>query len=369
MSIDLPLSSAPRVSVIIPSSTRPDLLHACLRSLARFGPIAIPYETIVVLNEATPEAESRLRGMATGILVVSSPINLGLAGAGNRGRALARGELLILLHDDAEIEPGWMEALVETAEAHPEAGAIGGKVLHPTGELQWAGGILWREAKASWPWVGETPPPTAFDRLRTVDFCCSSSLLVRAALWDLVGGLDEDFYPVNYVDIDLAMAMRKLGFLVLYQPNSRIRHHKSASTEPRFGEFLIRRNRLLFLKKWGAALENHEPYEYSPAAVERASARAEIFADRCRCRGNITIEQPVRPEKFDAVEQHIRHVKKNRALHKAFAVDRKSCGFSEATRRVVRSLAGGKLYEQARKSRKIVTLLAHLERFVGVIRP
>ena len=147
MSIDLPSSAAPRVSVIIPSSTQASTCSTpvCDR-LRASAPAAIPYETIVVLNEATPEAETQLRGTATGIQVVSSPVNLGLAGAGNRGRALARGELLILLHDDAEIEPGWMEALVETADAHPEAGAIGGKVLYPDGRLQYAGAILWREA-------------------------------------------------------------------------------------------------------------------------------------------------------------------------------------------------------------------------------
>src|SRR5262245_24808682 len=161
MKINLPLSTAPRVSIIIPSSTRLDLLYACLRSLARFGPAAIPYETIVVLNQATHEAETQLRETATGIQVISSPVNLGLAGAGNRGRALARRELLILLHDDAEIEAGWMESLVETADAHSEAGAIGGKVLYPDGRLQWAGGILWRTGSSSFPWVGEAPAATA----------------------------------------------------------------------------------------------------------------------------------------------------------------------------------------------------------------
>ena len=168
MSIDVPMSATPRVSVIIPSSTRHDLLHACLQSLARFGPTTIPYETIVVLSQATTEAETQLRGAATGIQVVSSPANLGLAGAGNRGRALARGELLIVLHDDAEIEPGWMEALVEAADAHPEAGAIGSKVLYPDGRLQRAGGILWRNAQGSHPWFGETPAPDTLRRVRAV---------------------------------------------------------------------------------------------------------------------------------------------------------------------------------------------------------
>jgi GT2 family glycosyltransferase len=324
MSIDLPLSATPRVSVIIPSSTRHDLLHACLRSLARFGPTSIPYETIVVLKQATAEAETRLRGTASGIQVVSSPVNLGLAGAGNRGRALARGELLILLHDDAEIEPGWMEALVKTADTHPEAGAIGGKALLPDGQLQFAGAILWQNGYTSVPWVGERPLPTAFDRLRAVDYCGTSSLLVRAALWDFIGGLDEEFYPVYYVDVDLAMAMRKLGFIVLYQPSSRIRHHGAASTDPSFRQFLTDRNRVLFLKKWGAALENHEPWEGndSAAAVERALARAEIFADQCRSRGNMIIKHSVRSITFDAARQESRCIKKSQALQKAYVAYR-----------------------------------------------
>ena len=326
MSIDVPMSATPRVSVIIPSSTRHDLLHACLQSLARFGPTTIPYETIVVLSQATTEAETQLRGAATGIQVVSSPANLGLAGAGNRGRALARGELLIVLHDDAEIEPGWMEALVETADTHPEAGAIGGKVLYPDGRLQWAGGILWRDAFCSWPWVSERPPPTAFGRLRAVDFCGTSSLLIRAALWDFIGGLDEQFYPVYYVDVDLAMGLRKLGFVVLYQPTSRIRHHQAASSNPDFRDFLLHRNRLIFLKKWGKALENHEPQEHSSAAIERAMARAEVHADQCRPMGDMT-KCSVRSRTFNAAHQDARYVKKSRALQKTYRIHRERTMF------------------------------------------
>src|SRR5689334_1532724 len=104
-----------------------ELLASCLRSLAEFGPDAIAYEVIVVLNQATRRTETSLRRMVSGIEIVVSPVNLGLAGAANRARSIARGEYLVILHDDAEIEPGWLEALVETGDAHPEAGAVGGK--------------------------------------------------------------------------------------------------------------------------------------------------------------------------------------------------------------------------------------------------
>jgi O-antigen biosynthesis protein len=144
--LELPRSSAPRASVIIPATSTPALLRACLASLARLGPDGIPYETIVVLNEPSTEIEAELRTSVTGVEIISSPINLGIAGAGNRGRSLARGEFLVTLHDDAEVETGWLEALVETADAHQEAGAVGGTVLFPDGRLQNAGMILWQDA-------------------------------------------------------------------------------------------------------------------------------------------------------------------------------------------------------------------------------
>ena len=217
-SLVLPASPSPRVSVIIPAAAKPGLLLACLHSLARHGPREIPFETIVVLNAASGEAEARLDETVTGLRWVSSPVNLGLAGAGNRGRSLARGEYLVLLHDDAEVEPGWLEALVETADRHPEAGAVASQVLFPDDRLQSAGMILWRDATTSTPWLGAPPSPSAFDRPRPVDYSGSCSLLVRAATWDAVGGLEERFYPAYFVDVDLAMAVRRHGQLVLYEP-------------------------------------------------------------------------------------------------------------------------------------------------------
>src|SRR5262245_35924428 len=249
MRIDLPCSDSPRVSVIVVATSGLNFLRACLDSIARFGPSKIPFETILVLNEADADTKSALCTTVTGAKITSSVVNLGLAGAGNRGRSLAIGEFLLILHDDAEVEPRWMEALVETADAYPEAGAVGGKVLHFDGRLQTAGAILWRDGYTSPPWTGESPSPDSFDGLRAVDYCGTSSLLVRAAAWDAIGGLEEKLYPVYYVDVDLSMALRQLGFVVLYQPASRIRHHQGGTRNLRFRRFAAERNRVVFIEK------------------------------------------------------------------------------------------------------------------------
>jgi GT2 family glycosyltransferase len=320
MTIHLPETEAPRVSVIIPAAAAPAMLLACLRSLAHHGPQEIPFEVIAVLTAAPAATAAALRESVTGVRVVASPVNLGLAGAGNRGRALARGDLLVLLHDDAEIEPGWLEALVATVDAHPEAGAVGGKVLFPDGRLQNAGMILWQDGTTSQPWIGETPAPSAFDTVRAVDYCGTSSLLVRAAAWDAAGGLDERFYPVYYVDVDLSMAIRRQGRVVLYQPRSRIRHHQGASGSLRFRWFVTHRNRRFFLEKWGSALAEHEPPEKGSAeAVQRAMARAEAVAERTRRAGAPPAGPPPERPAFDPDLQERRHLEMDLGLQKDYA--------------------------------------------------
>jgi GT2 family glycosyltransferase len=318
MKIALSRSDNPRVSIIIPSSIRTDLLYGCLHSLMRFSPRKIPYETIVVFNEADVGAEARLRETVSGVEFMSSPVNLGLAGAGNRGRSLACGEFLLLLHDDAEVLPGWMEALVETADSHPEAGAIGSKVLFHDDRLQNVGSILWRNALTSPRWVGDAPPPSTFDRLEIADYCGTVSLLVRASAWDTIGGLDEQFYPAYYVDVDLSMSLRRIGYVVLCQPNSQIHHHRNASTSLRFRHFICARNREHFEKKWAAALEQQEPFESnSPAAIERAVARAQALGEQCRTSG-FAMTPTTQPRPFDPVLQENEHYAKARALQKGF---------------------------------------------------
>jgi GT2 family glycosyltransferase len=313
MTTTLPRSDRPRVSIIIPCSVRTDLLSRCLQSIARLAP-PIPFETIVVLNGTDPEAEPTLRAAVSGVQIVRSPVNLGVAGAGNLGRSCAHGEFLLLLHDDAEALPGWMEALVNTADAHPQAGAIGSRILNPDGRVQNAGSILWRNALTS---PIDASGAGASDQVAPVDYCGTASMLVRASAWDAVGGFDEDIYPAYYVDVDLCVSLRQIGAAVLCQPKSQIHHHRNASTRSRFRDYVVRRNKLRFEAKWAAALEQYEPFDNSSkASVERALARTRARDKQCHAGG-----APVRkgePRPFDPLRQRSEHVEKERALQQAF---------------------------------------------------
>ena len=317
--IHIPRSEAPRVSIVVPSAADQELLFACLRSLERHLPASIPTETIVVLDAAPEGAAARVEAAAPGARVVASSVRLGLARSGNRGRRVARGEFLALLHDDSEIEAGWLEALVAAADAHPEAGAVGGLVLFPDGTLQGAGVILWRDGATSPPWAGAPPRPDAFGRRRAVDFCGSNALLVRAAAWDAAGGLDERFFPAYFVDTDLAMGLREAGWSVLFEPHARNRHRRGSSSRKQFREWVSAHNRASFLAKWGEAIAAQEPWDGgSPESVARALARAGERAARLASGQRRTAAPPAEARAAD-VEDERRALEQDLALQREYA--------------------------------------------------
>ncbi len=269
-----PAGISPRASVLIVCHRQVDLLGRCLKSLRRNGSSAVSYETLVLFNGTAAADQQRVRPALHGATVIESGVNLGFGGGNNRLAALATGELLVFLNDDAEPQPGWLDALVETADAHPEAGAVGSRILHPDGSLQEAGSLLWRDGSTTGVGRGLAPDSRRFQYLREVDYASACSLLVRRATFERSGGFDEGYYPGYLEDVDLCLAIRSQGERVLYQPRSVAIHHES-QTGGRAKEFLILRGRRRLRQKWSAELARRaEVRPWDELAVELAVHRA-----------------------------------------------------------------------------------------------
>lgn len=279
----LPSPARPRVSVVILGYRHARLLHRGLAALARHR-TRVDFETVVVLNGADDQVCDVVDNGVRGAVVVRSSVNLGFGGGCNRGVRASRGEYVVLLNDDTEVEDGWLDALVDTADRHPEAGAVGSRVRDPYGKLQEAGGILWRDGSI-WH-VGRlvSDTTTRYRHVRRVDYCSACSLLIRRSTWDAVGGFDEKFFPGYYEDLDLCLNIAALGQSILYQPRARLMHHGGGdvgSLDLRVKAFVARRSRDTFLAKWGDKLGGYpSPPEATPPdprampTVERATEAA-----------------------------------------------------------------------------------------------
>jgi O-antigen biosynthesis protein len=316
---NFPLSTQPLVSILIVALEGDNRLRQCFRALERNLPRDVPLEIIVVLCRFNARVVTKLRAVAPGVTFFWCASNLGMAGGMNMARSLATGKYLVALHDDARIRRGWLEALVAAAEANPLAGAVGSMTIRPDRYVQYAGAILWSNGLTAPTHLGQPRPrPSEVTTARPVDYSGTSSLLVRADVFDAIGGCDEAFYPAYYVDVNIAMGLRQAGRYVMVEPASRILHEGGGSSTPRYRRFVAQRNKGRFIEKWAAMLPDFEPYPTSDAvaSVRAALERSAAFAAQCIAKNASLVPRPV--ARLDITEQQRRHIEIERELKRDY---------------------------------------------------
>jgi glucosyl-dolichyl phosphate glucuronosyltransferase len=133
----VPVLSPPKISVIVATHNRADLLGIALESLARQTVSGTEFEVIVVDNASSDHTAAVVQNMTAEIprLEYVLEARLGLSWARNAGLAGAKAPYVAYLDDDARAEPGWVEALLAAfARTTPAPLCVGGPVY-----LNWGG--------------------------------------------------------------------------------------------------------------------------------------------------------------------------------------------------------------------------------------
>ena len=186
-----PVSTQPRVSIVIPVYNKIEYTVACLRSLVEHSG-ATPLE-IIVVDDASSDATGDHLAQIEGIHVQRNPQNLGFIGSCNAGAKSAKGEFLVFLNNDTVVTAGWLEALLQCAIEEPDAGLIGAKLVYPDGRLQEAGGIVFADG-SGWNYgrFGDPNDPRYGFR-READYCSGAAVLLRRELFEQLGGFDTRY--------------------------------------------------------------------------------------------------------------------------------------------------------------------------------
>jgi GT2 family glycosyltransferase len=228
--LTVPLAERPRLSVILVLHNQAALTLDCLRSLAAGASAEL--ETIIVDNNST-DSTAALLDRLEGVRILRNAENRGYAAAVNQGAAAARGELLLLLNNDAVLLPGTVAAAVGAVDEAADIGAVGGRVVLADGTLQEAGSIVWRDGSCLGYGRGDDPNSGEYRFRREVDYCSGVFLLIRRAAFDAVGGFDESFFPAYFEDVDFCVRLRERGYRILYEPEAELRHWEFASSTDR----------------------------------------------------------------------------------------------------------------------------------------
>ncbi|MCX7855332.1 MAG: glycosyltransferase family 2 protein [Anaerolineae bacterium] len=237
----------PLVTVIIPNWNGAAHLPTCLDSLRR--QTFRDFEVIVVDNGSTDGSLALLARDYPEVQVLALGENRGFAGACNAGIRAARGEFIVLLNNDTEADPHWLEEVVAAFQRHPEAGLVASKmrlfdrrdVLHTAGDYYRVDGRPGNRG------VWETDVGQ-YDREEYVFSACGGSAAYRRAMLEEVGLLDEDFF-YSCEDVDLAWRAQLAGWRCVYAPRAVVYHKLSATGGGVTASFYDGRNFIYLLVK------------------------------------------------------------------------------------------------------------------------
>ncbi|MDE0478862.1 MAG: glycosyltransferase [Gammaproteobacteria bacterium] len=243
----------PVLSVLLVFYNQAHLSLLCLRTLLENADV--PFELIVVDN-ASGDRTGDLLARLENARLIRNPENLGFVKAVNQGAELAIGEYLLLLNNDAFIEPGAPGAAIDVLRQDASAGAVGGRIELLDGKLQEAGNVIWRDGSCAGYGRGENPGDGAFRFRREVDYCSGAFLMFRTAQFRELGGFDEAFAPAYYEESDFCLRLRRQGLRTVYEPRARVRHYEFASTGGMNAAVALQeKNRALFREKHAEFLE------------------------------------------------------------------------------------------------------------------
>ncbi|AZA80322.1 glycosyltransferase family 2 protein [Chryseobacterium sp. G0186] len=227
-----------KLSIIIVNYNVTQLLRNCLLSIQKYVE-KVEYEVIVIDNASTDSSWGDLIPEFPSVRFISSEINGGFSKANNQAIQEAKGEYLLLLNPDTELEGFYVKELLDFSDAQPEFGCLGVR-MHD------AKGSFLPESKRSVPDMFNS-----FEKLFTnlkknnsksyyrndieeeaiaeVEVITGAFLLIKKEVYKRIGGLDESYFMYGE-DIDLCYTLLREGYKNYYYGKVSILHHKGEST-------------------------------------------------------------------------------------------------------------------------------------------
>jgi GT2 family glycosyltransferase len=217
---------SPDISIVIVTWNGRQYLEPCLQAvLAQQG---VDAEVILVDNASTDGSSELVRARFPQVRLVALRENRGFTGGNNAGAREARGRFLAFLNNDTVPDPSWLHALRGGIE--PAAGFLLATsrvvYMHDASIVDSAGDGLFRGGGAFKRHHGAPAHLAAVSG--EVFGVCGAACLVSKAVFDELGGFDEDFFA-SHEDVDLSYRARLRGYRCRYVADAIVRHHGSAT--------------------------------------------------------------------------------------------------------------------------------------------
>lgn len=217
----------PEISVIVVNWNGKHFLETCLTALRQQS--FQDFETILVDNGSEDGSAEYVRGQFPEVSLLTLRENRGFTGGNIAGREQSRGELIVLLNNDTEADPGWLEEIHKASKQFPKAGSFASKMIYfdernridNCGFAVTAAGLtidLGRDEEDGPKWA---EPSKVFGG-------CGGAVAYRRSMLEDVGFLDNDFF-MTYEDVDLSFRAQLRGHECVFLPRAIVYHRYRAT--------------------------------------------------------------------------------------------------------------------------------------------
>jgi GT2 family glycosyltransferase len=237
-------------AIIIVTYNHIDYIADCLRSIAALDPA--PREIVVVDNASRDGTAALIKAEFPAIRLIEAGANLGFSGGCTLGARTTTAATIVLANPDLMVQPDWLAQLCAPLGRWPSIGIVGCKLRYRDGRtLQHAGGLLRLPlALGHHRGVGEDDLGQ-YNALEVVDYVTGAALACPRAIWEELGGLDEQFFPAYYEEVDFCTRARQAGYQIMYTPQAVATHIEGSSVGHGSARYLrlFHFNRLRYLFK------------------------------------------------------------------------------------------------------------------------
>jgi GT2 family glycosyltransferase len=214
-----PVEKPVKVSVVLVSYNRAELLHRALSSLERSeGRDTIE---LVAVDNASTDGSTELEPEFPDVRFIRLPRNFGLTKALNIGIRATKGEYLLLLHDDTEVFPDTIAQLAGVLDREADAAAVCPLLVSPEGEPVPQLGSLPSPGAAADEWA---PAQAGGSEPIVIQCAHGAAIMVRSYFLRAIRQIDER-YGVYGSGAEVCAQVRRAGKKILLAPSARVIHH------------------------------------------------------------------------------------------------------------------------------------------------
>ena len=236
-----------------------DDLRDCLASLPQGTDSFDAVEVVVVDNASSDGSPQMVEAEFPDVLLLKSPINEGFGAGNNRALMHLTAPYALLINSDATVYAGDIDRLLAFADATPQAGIIGPKVLNPDGTIQYscrrfptfAAGLfrnvyLGRLFPNNKPAADYLMQDFDHNETRDVDWLSGCAMLVRNEFIEQVGVFDAETFFMYCEDMDWCLRAHQADWRVIYYPDASVTHAIGHSSSKAASQMIVAHHRSMW---------------------------------------------------------------------------------------------------------------------------